>query len=84
MVISSYFFFKKIFHLHIFMLFLGVCVFLFFVDGIDTRGSCAQWILRRTSFLATLTISCVVFKRTYVMMRQDKFSMKQCLFGMSF
>lgn len=61
-----------------------VFVFSFFIDDIDTRSSCAQWILQRISFLATHIMLCVVFKRTYVMMRQGKFFMKQCLFGMSF
>lgn len=55
-------------------------LFPFLVD-IDTRSSYAQWISQRTSFSAIHTMSCLVCKRTYVIIRQDQSFMKKCLFG---
>lgn len=50
---------------------------------IDTRSSYAQWILQRTSISATPIVSCIVFKRIYLLTRKGSFLMKQCLFGTS-
>lgn len=58
--------------------------FSFFCCDLDTRSFYAVWILQRTSFSATHTTLCLVFKRTYlVIMSGDNHYMKHCLFGTS-
>lgn len=54
-----------------------------FINFLGTRSFYAQLTLRRTSFSATHTKLCVVFKGTCVTLRQAMSFTRPCLSGMN-